>query len=43
MSMAAPGAGDGAMPLIASDDMKTLCRGVEGGDMDGEVLERACR
>ncbi|OGI37837.1 MAG: hypothetical protein A2140_09885 [Candidatus Muproteobacteria bacterium RBG_16_62_13] len=41
MSMAAPGAGEGAMALIASDDMKMLCRGVGGGDM--EVLERACR
>ena len=43
MTMDATRAGDGAMGLIASDDMKTLCRGVEGVNMDGEVLERACR
>ena len=41
--MDATRASDGAMALLASDDMKTLCRGVEGVSMDGEVLERACR
>ncbi len=43
MTMDATRASDGAMALLASDDMKTLCRGVEGVSMDGEVLERACR
>lgn len=41
MTMAATHAGDGAMALLASEDMKTLCRSI--GRLDGEVLERACR
>jgi CHASE2 domain-containing sensor protein len=41
MAMDASRAGDGAMALLASEDMKTLCLSV--GNLDAEVLERACR
>lgn len=41
MTMDATRAGDGAMALLVSEDMRTLCRAV--GSMEGEVLERACR